>query len=149
VSRKQPPTHAESPPSASQTSHVEAERAGLEPVDAELDRLVPEWLSLPDVAAQLGRGVNQVRQLLREGELVAVERGDPRTPQVPATFLDGRRVVKGLAGTLTLLRDAGYSPHEAIRWLYTVEEALGATPIEALREGRGTHVRRQAKTLGF
>ena len=58
-------------------------------------------------------------------------------------------MVKGLTGTLTVLHDAGYGPVEAVRWLFTADEVLTGTPMEALADNRGRQVRRQAQTLGF
>jgi hypothetical protein len=62
--------------------------------------------------------------------------------------MDGR-VVKGLPGTLTVLSDAGYSDEESLRWLHTPDDSLPGTPIAALRENRGTEVKRRAQALGF
>ena len=119
------------------------------PAEPDLDTLVPEWLTVPEAAERLGVSVSRVRQLLREGELLAIPRGDRRVAHIPAAFLADDRVVKGLAGTLTLLHDASYDPAEAVRWLFTTDEGLAATPIEALGEGRGKQVRRHAQALGF
>ena len=116
---------------------------------ADLDQLVDAWLTLPDVAERLGMPANRVRQLLTERKLAAVRRGETGPLMVPAAFLDGSAVVKGLAGTLTLLHDAGYSPAEAVRWLFTPDPTLPGSPVAALRENRGTEVKRRAQALGF
>jgi len=50
---------------------------------------------------------------------------------------------------LTLLQDAGYSDDEALTWLFTPEESLPGAPVDALRENRGTEVKRRAQALGF
>jgi len=55
---------------------------------------------------------------------------------VPAIFLTGDDVVKGLSGTLTLLTDAGYDEIEAMRWLFTADDTLPGTPAQALAENR-------------
>jgi hypothetical protein len=68
---------------------------------------------------------------------------------VPASLVDGGRPLPDLRGTLTLLADAGYSDEEAMRWLYTPEDSLPGTPVEALRTGRRAEVRRRAQALGF
>jgi len=57
-------------------------------------------------------------------------------------------VLKHLPGVLTLLGDARYSDDEAIRWLYT-DDQLPGSPVQALRENRGTEVKRRAQALGF
>ncbi len=116
---------------------------------AELDALVGDWATVPDIAAALDADVTKVRQYLREGQLAAVRRGDRRVLSIPAAFVADGRVVKGLAGTLTVLADNGYSVPEAITWLFTAEETLPGSPITALRENRGTEVRRRAQALAF
>lgn len=126
------------------------------------DALVAEWLTLPDVAERLGVEPGKVRRLLQEGKLVGVRRGDPPVLSVPAAFLvpghlanpaapsravDGPEwtVLAALAGTLTVLADGGFSAQDAIAWLFTPDDSLPGTPIEALRAGRKTEVRRRAQ----
>jgi hypothetical protein len=48
-----------------------------------------------------------------------------------------------------LLADARYSDDEAMRWLFTADDSLPGSPVEALRANRGTEVRRRAQALGF
>lgn len=69
--------------------------------------------------------------------------------QIPAQFIEGGAVVKGLPGTITVLRDAGYSDPEILGWLYAADDTLPGTPIQALRENRGTEVKRRAQVSGF
>jgi Rv2175c C-terminal domain of unknown function len=116
---------------------------------ATLDALVPEWLPVPDVAERLGLSVTQVKTMIRERELVALPYGERGAPHVPAAFVVGGEVVKGLAGTLTVLNDAGYDAEESVRWLFTEADALDATPIAALTANRRKHVHREAQLLGF
>lgn len=115
----------------------------------DVDALVGEWLTLPDVSERLGVPVTKVKQLIRDGELLAVPHGEREAPHIPAEFLQNGDVLRGLAGTLTLLRDAGYSDLECARWLFTPEDGLGESPVQALRQQRGKAVRRIAQTLGF
>ncbi len=115
----------------------------------ELDVLVGQWATVPDIAGALDVDVTKVRQYLREGQLVALRRGERRVLSVPAAFVADGRVVKGLHGTLTVLADNGYSVPEAITWLFTAEDTLPGSPITALRENRGTEVRRRAQALAF
>ena len=117
-------------------------------IDPATDALVGEWLSLPDVADQLGIPAGRVKQLLRDRKLLAVNRPEG-TLAVPAAFLDGNQVVKGLCGTLTLLFDCGFDELEALRWLFTADETLPGTPIDAIVERRATEVNRRAQALAF
>ncbi|MGH3980482.1 MAG: Rv2175c family DNA-binding protein [Pseudonocardiaceae bacterium] len=116
------------------------------------DVLDPEVavLPLPDVAQRLGQPVTRVHQMLRDGQLLALRRGG--VVVVPADFLgeaEPTTVVKGLPGTVTLLRDAGYADEEILRWLFTADESLPGCPIEALRSNRGREVKRRAQAMGF
>ncbi|WP_199424284.1 Rv2175c family DNA-binding protein [Actinotalea solisilvae] len=128
-----------------------------------MDTLVDEWLTLPDVAERLGTDVGKVRRLLQEDKLVGVRQGERRILSVPARFLaptaeGGWEVVASLQGTLVLLRDAGFSEEETIAWLFTPDpslESLGtgatrpSTPIDALRAGHKTEIRRRAQALAL
>ncbi|MFR9795542.1 Rv2175c family DNA-binding protein [Streptomyces sp. MS06] len=116
-------------------------------IDAKTDALVPGWLTLPDIAEQFGVEVTRVRQLVKEGQLIAVRRGENRALHVPAAFIDGDKVVKGLSGTLTLLRDDGFTVEEMLEWLFTPDPSLPGTPAQALGENRGTEVKRRAQAL--
>ncbi len=137
------------------------------------DDLVESWLTLPDVAERLGIDVGKVRRLIQEGRLVGVRRGTPPVLSVPEAFLvpvddrnpratpPGADVAEGaeerdapawavlawLQGTLTVLSDAAFGDDEAIAWLFTPEESLGARPIDALRAGQKTQVRRSAQAM--
>ena len=117
-------------------------------IDPVADALVGKWLSVPEVAERLNIPSSRVKQLLRDRKLLAVVRptGDRA---VPAAFLDGEQIVKGLCGTLTVLFDCGFDEEEALRWLFTADETLPGTPIEALYKHRGTEVNRRAQALAF
>jgi len=115
----------------------------------ELDGLASSWISLPELADSIGEPLGKVRQLVREGKLVAIGRGQPTTKQVPGDFVHDGRLVKGLAGTVTLLRDAGYTDEEALRWLLSEDDGLSARPVDAMAEGRDRAVKRRAQVLGF
>jgi hypothetical protein len=111
-----------------------------------------EWLTIPDVGEQLGLNVSRVHQLLRDGHLVALRRD--KVLRVPAALIhqdpDGRpAVVKHLTGVITLLRDGRFSDEEIVSWLYTPDDSLPGTPIDALRANRGTEVKRRAQAAGF
>jgi len=110
------------------------------------EALVPAWLTVPEAADLLGVGVNRVRQLVTDRQLLAVRREG--VLMVPADFVQDGRVLKGLPGVLTLLADARYGDDEALRWLYTDDDIPGS-PVQALVENRGTEVKRRAQALGF
>jgi Rv2175c C-terminal domain of unknown function len=117
-------------------------------IDPQSDAMVGDWLTVPEVADRLSLPPSRIKQLLRDRKLVAVQRQDG-TFCVPAAFLDGGQVVRGLHGTLTLLFDCGFDETEALRWLFTADESLPGTPIQAITEHRGTEVNRRAQALAF
>ncbi|QWF77670.1 Rv2175c family DNA-binding protein [Amycolatopsis sp. CA-230715] len=105
-------------------------------------------LSLDEVSAALRVSANKVRQMLREGQLIAVRRDGDLV--VPAAFLTKEGVVKGLGGTITVLADAGFGRTEMLRWLFERDESLpGASPIQALRTSHGSEVKRRAQAMAF
>lgn len=118
-------------------------------IPAELDALVGEWVTLPDVAEHLDVRVTRVHTLVKDGRLLAVRRPDPAVRAVPALFLTDTGILESLQGTLVLLRDAHYDDVEALRWLFTADESLPGRPIDALRNGHKTEVRRRAQVLGW
>jgi len=115
----------------------------------DLDSLVDEWLTLPDLAERIGQPLPKVRQLVRERKLVTVRRGTPPVQYVPADIVRDGHLVKGLAGALTVLHDAGYSDEEALRWLLSEDDALPGRPVDAMAAGRDTAVKRRAQVLAF
>jgi Rv2175c C-terminal domain of unknown function/DNA-binding protein Rv2175c, wHTH domain len=124
--------------------------SGVSPIpsaDDVLDADV-EVLQLADVASRLGLPVTRVQQALRDGHLLAVRREGALV--VPASFLsDEGTIVKGLPGTITVLTDSGFTPNDIMRWLFTADDTLPGTPIDALRTNRGTEVKRRAQALAF
>lgn len=104
-----------------------------------------DWLTLPDLVAVTGEPLGRIRRLLDEKHLVASRRHG--APQVPAAFLMEGRPVTSLRGTVIVLQDAGFSDDELIDWLLTEDESLGHAPIESLRAGRKSEVRRIAQAL--
>jgi Rv2175c C-terminal domain of unknown function len=122
----------------------------VSPIPAADDVLDPsvKVLSLAETAARLGLPVTRVQQALRDGQLLAVRRsGELVVPEIFIT--DDGAIVKGLPGTITVLTDSGFSPDEILRWLFTADDSLPGTPIEALRTNRGTEVKRRAQALAF
>ena len=106
-----------------------------------------ETLTPAEVAQTLGVSPNRVRQLIRDGKLMAVPgSGNSR---IPADFVQNGAVLKHLPGLLTVLRDGGFSDQEAFDWLFRDDESLPGTPVEALRGDRHTEVTRRAQALAL
>lgn len=116
-------------------------------LDAQLDDVVGDWLTLPDLAERIGIDFGRARRLVRDRHVVAVRHGENSVWQVPAGFVQDGEVIPTLRGTIVLLTDAGFKDHEIILWLFEHDESLGLPPIEALRAGRRAEVRRVAQAL--
>ncbi|UUT35196.1 Rv2175c family DNA-binding protein [Microbacterium elymi] len=104
-----------------------------------------EWLTLPELAEAVGETVGRVRRMLDDRQFAAVRRDG--VLRVPAAFVVEGRPLSSLRGTLFVLHDAGFTDDEAIDWLFAPEETIGVPPIDALRQGRKSEVRRVAATL--
>jgi hypothetical protein len=117
-------------------------------IDPQADAIVGHWLTIPQVAERLALPVSRVKQLLRDRRLLGVQRQDGSFG-IPAAFLDGDQVVRGLHGTLTLLDDCGFTDVEALRWLFTSDDTLPGSPIEAIAANRCREVNRRAQALAF
>ncbi|WP_372668720.1 Rv2175c family DNA-binding protein [Amycolatopsis kentuckyensis] len=121
--------------------------SGIPVADDVLDTAIAV-LPLAEVANVLGTSANKVRQMLRDGQLIAFKRGGDLC--VPSDFFVKDGVVKGLAGTITVLADSGFSRTEMLRWLFETDESLpGRTPVNALRTSHGTEVKRRAQAMAF
>jgi hypothetical protein len=117
-------------------------------LDSPTEALVGEWLTTSETAIRLGLNQSRVKQLLRDHKLLGVQRSSGGLG-IPAAFIHDGQVVKGLSGTLTLLSDAGFDEVETLRWLFTPDDTLPGTPVQALIENRGTEIRRRAQALAF
>lgn len=114
-----------------------------------IEDLVDQWLDWAGAAAVLGVSPSRVRQLIKEHQLAAVVPAAGQAPQVPAELLMDGVIVKGVPGVLTVLHDGGYDDLEALTWLFTADESLPGRPIDALRENRGSEVKRRAQAMAF
>ena len=110
-----------------------------------------ETLPVAEVATLLNQPVSRVHQLVRDGQILSLRRDGEVV--VPAAFLatDGERtdVVKGLPGTITVLRDGGYSDEDILRWLFTEDDSLPGSPMSFLTEGRHREIKRRAQAMAF
>ncbi|BDZ43340.1 transcriptional regulator [Paraoerskovia sediminicola] len=133
-----------------------------------IEDLVDDWLTVPDLAEALGTTPGSVRSIVSDRRVVGAKVGERRVFQVPARFVvtrgedsvaagqsrpgaddDPRKVVlSSLAGTIGVLTDLRFDDLEILEWLFSPDDALGAKPIDALMSGRKAEVRRVAQTLG-
>jgi hypothetical protein len=104
-------------------------------------------LPVSEVAQLLSVPVSRVHQMVRDGQLLSVRRDG--TVCVPSDFFDGGAPVKGLSGTIMLLRDGGYSDPDILRWIFSNDPSLPGSPIAALRSGRHREVKRRAQAMAF
>ncbi|WP_022880627.1 Rv2175c family DNA-binding protein [Gryllotalpicola ginsengisoli] len=104
------------------------------------------WLTMPELVERLGLTPSRIRRLIEDRQLLAVKVDG--VLRVPEDFLSGDQPLPELRGTLIVLGDAGFTDDEAMEWLLEPEESLGVAPIDALRSGRKTEVRRVAQALG-
>jgi excisionase family DNA binding protein len=118
---------------------------------SDLETLVPVWLTVPDLAERLGLRLADVRRLIEDRELLSHRVGERRVVSVPAGFVDDEGPLPALKGTFTVLADGGMSDEQVIRWLHTVDETLpvAGTPLDAIRAGFKTEVRRRAMEEAF
>jgi hypothetical protein len=108
-------------------------------------RIQTEWLSLPELVEVLGEPLGRVRRMLDEFQIIGSRRDG--AIRVPAVFLLDGHPIPSLRGTIFVLHDAGFTDDEAIDWLLSDEDSIGMPPIEALRAGRKSEVRRVAQGL--
>jgi hypothetical protein len=88
--------------------------------------------------------------MLRDRRIIGFRRkGDIVVPSIFFAEVDGIvDVVKGLTGTITLLRDHQFDETEILQWLFEADESLPGTPAEALHANRGKEVTRRAQASG-
>jgi len=108
-------------------------------------RTQTDWLSLPELVEVLGEPLGRVKHMLDESQLIGSRRDV--AIRVPAVFILDGRPVASLRGTVIVLHDAGFTDDEAIEWLLSTDDSIGRPPIESLREGRKSEVRRVAQGL--
>lgn len=113
--------------------------------DTTPSRTETAWLTLPELVEVLGEPLGRVRRMIDEHQLVASRRSGKLA--VPDVFIVDGEPLSSLRGTVIVLHDAGFSDDEAIDWLLDYEDSIGLPPIEALRRGRKSEVRRVAQSL--
>jgi len=117
--------------------------------DQDLAVLVDEWLDWDAAGELLQVTPAKVRTMVRDHQLAAAVPSPGSPPMVPALFIDDEGLpVKGLPGLLTLMHDSGFDDRECIAWIF-LDAELPGRPIDALRENRGTEVKRRAQALAL
>jgi hypothetical protein len=116
--------------------------------DENLAELVTEWLDWAQAGKALGVSVGKIKTMIRDHELAAAVPVPGAGQKVPALFIEDGLVVKGLPGLLTSMHDGGYDDREIIAWLF-LDADLPGRPIDALRENRGSEVKRRAQAMHF
>ncbi len=121
------------------------------PDATDLETLVGEWLTVPDAAERLGVPLSRVRQMVADREVLAARIGERKVTAIPAKFVDETGPRPELRGTFTVLADGGMDDAEIIEWLFTPDATLPVegAPIDALRAGHKTEIRRRAQELAF
>lgn len=106
-----------------------------------------EWLTYAQVREALGISQGKLSRLLEDRALLAVRvDGEPR---IPSDFVKQGEALPGLRGTLTVLADMGIEGDEAMAWMLTDDSTLGEAPVDALRRGHKTSVRKSAQLLAL
>lgn len=118
---------------------------------AEVDALVAEWTTVPDIAEVAGVSLARVRQMIADREVLSVRTGERRVVSIPAKFIGPEGPRPDLKGTFTVLADGGMTDLEILRWLFTDDDTLPVpgAPIDALIAGHKAEVRRRAQALAF
>lgn len=108
---------------------------------------------LPDVAKLLAVPVTRVHQMLRDNELLAVRRGGVIAVPTVLFTTDPRsgkgRLVRWVPGLVSVLHDGGFSPEDALRWLFTADDSLPGRPVDALHGPLAREVIRRAQALAL
>jgi hypothetical protein len=125
--------------------HDPAPKAGSDP----LDSLVGEWLDWSQCGEALGVTVSRVRRLVQEHQLAAAVTAAGAGQRVPAALIQDGTIVKGVPGLLTMLHDGRYDDREILTWLFSEDDSLPGRPIDALRENRGSEVKRRAQAMAL
>lgn len=125
-----------------------ADAAGRAP---DLETLVGEWLTVPEIGERLGLPLAKVRLLIEDRFVLSARIGGRNVVAVPARFFDEDGPRSDLRGTFTVLADSGLDDSQILRWLFTPDPTLPVpgAPIDALVAGHKTEIRRRAMELAF
>ncbi len=121
------------------------------PADEDLERLVGQWLTVPDIGERMGLRLSDVRQMIEDRQVLGVRIGPRNVLSVPAKFFNDEGPLAELPGTFTVLGDSRMTDAQILRWLFTPDESLPVTgsPMDALLAGFKTEVRRRAMEAAY
>jgi hypothetical protein len=133
--------------------NVEESRASSPdaPADDDLEELVGQWLTVPDIGERMGLRLSDVRQMIEDRQVLAVRVGPRKVVKVPAKFFNEEGPLPELIGTFTVLGDSRMSDAQILRWLFTPDASLPVqgAPMDALLAGFKTEVRRRAMEAAY
>jgi len=117
----------------------------------DLEGLVGEWLTVPDIGERMGLRLSDVRQMIDDRHVLGVRIGPRNVMSVPAKFFNQEGPLPELLGTFTVLRDGRMDDQQILRWLFTPDDTLPVTgaPMDALLAGFKTEVRRRAMEAAY
>lgn len=120
-------------------------------LDDDLEQLVGDWLTVPDIGERLGLRLSDVRQMIEDRQVLALRIGPRNVVAVPSKFFDDQGPLPELPGTFTVLGDSRMTDAEILRWLFTPDDTLPVpgAPMDALLAGFKTEVRRRAMEAAF
>ena len=126
------------------------------PADDDLDNddlqdLVGQWLTVPDIGERMGIRLSDVRQMIEDRQVLAVRIGPRHVLSVPVKFFNDDGPLPELPGTFTVLGDSRMSDAQILRWLFTPDDTLPVqgAPMDALLAGFKTEVRRRAMEAAY
>ena len=119
--------------------------------DSDLEGLVGDWLTVPDIGERMGLRLSDVRQMIEDRHVLGVRIGPRKVMSVPTKFFNEEGPLPELAGTFTVLRDGRMSDTQILRWLFTPDDTLPApgAPMDSLLAGFKTEVRRRAMEAAY
>lgn len=106
-----------------------------------------EFVTIPELCERWGTTPSKLHRMIEDHQLAAVRIDGVQ--RIPAEFAGDDEPVRSLRGTLLVLNDAGLSVDESVNWILSDNDELGERPIDALRAGRKSSVRRATQALAW
>jgi hypothetical protein len=125
--------------------------AGDDLENKDLEDLVGEWLTVPDIGERMGLRLSDVRQMIEDRQVLGVRIGPRNVLSVPSKFFNEEGPLPELPGTFTVLGDSRMTDAQILRWLFTPDDTLPVqgAPMDALLAGFKTEVRRRAMEAAY